>query len=116
MPRVLVILLFSSLLFSCRENDGPTVCAVDDPVNGIPWIKQNIEELEKSNFLIYSYLVQSEYKGEPVFYFGSCCPFCKFAIVILDCQGNKLSSSISSSDLLNSKVIWKPANSVCNLD
>lgn len=116
MQKALVILLLSGLLFSCRENDGPTVCAVDDPVNGIPWIKQKVEELEKSNFITYSYLVQSEYKGQPVFYFGSCCPFCKFAIVILDCQGQALSSSISSSDLLNSKVIWKPANSVCNFD
>lgn len=116
MQKVLLLLLLSVLFLSCRENDGPTSCAVADPVNDLAWIKQGIKELENSNLIEYSYLVQATYKGKTVFFFGSCCPFCKFAIVILDCQGDKLSESISSSDLTNQKVIWKPANSVCNLD
>ena len=116
MQKVILIFLLSTLIFSCRENDEPTTCAVADPVNDLAWVQQGIKELENSNLIEYSYLVQATYKGETVFFFGSCCPFCKFAIIILDCQGKALSSSISSSDLVDSKVIWKPANSVCKFE
>jgi hypothetical protein len=116
MQKAFLIILLCVLFLSCRENDEPATCAVADPVNDLAWIKQGIKELENTSLVEYSYLVQATYKGETVFYFGSCCPFCKFAIIILDCQGKALSSSISSSDLVDSKVIWKPANSVCTLD
>jgi len=116
MEKARLIILLCVLFLSCRENDGPTTCAVADPVNNLPWIQQGIKELENSSLIEYSYLVQATYKGETVFFFGSCCPFCKFALVILDCQGKSISGSISTADLSDQKVIWKPANSVCNLD
>lgn len=116
MQKVVLVIILSVLFLSCRENDGPTTCAVADPVNDLAWVQQGIKELENSNLIEYSYLVQATYKGETVFFFGSCCPFCKFAIIILDCQGKALSGSISSSDLVDSKVIWKPANSVCKFE
>jgi len=116
MQKAFLIILLVVFFISCEENDGPTSCGVGDPVKDLPWLSQGIKEIETSGLLEYSYLVQATYKGETVFFFGSCCPFCKFAIIILDCQGKALSSSISSSDLVDSKVIWKPANSVCTLD
>lgn len=116
MQKNLLLLCVLFLFFSCQESENPNPCGVVNPVREVDWIKDAIKENEAGGLAVYSYLVQAEYKGQPVFYFGSCCPFCKFAIVVLDCQGNKLSSSISSSDLVNSKVIWKPANSICNLD
>jgi hypothetical protein len=116
MQKARLIILLCVLFLSCRENDGPTTCAVADPVNDLAWIQQGIKELENSSLIEYSFLVQGTYKGETVFFFGSCCPFCKFALVILDCQGKSISGSISTADLSDQKVIWKPANSVCNLD
>ena len=116
MQKVFFLILFCTLFLSCRENDGPTTCAVAAPVNDLAWIQQGIKELENTSLIEYSYLVQATYKGETVFFFGSCCPFCKFALVILDCQGKAISGSISTADLIDQKVIWKPANSVCNLD
>lgn len=114
MQKEFLLILFSILFLSCRENDGPTACAVADPVNDLAWIQQEIKVLENSSLIEYTYLVQATYKGETVFFFGSCCPFCKFAIAILDCQGKAISGSISIADLSDQKVIWKPANSVCN--
>lgn len=116
MQKILLLLFVSALFFSCQESESPKACGVENPVKEIAWIKDAIKENEAGGLTVYSYLVQANYNGKTVFYFGSCCPFCKFAIVILDCQGEKLSGSISSSDLTNQKVIWKPANSVCNLD
>lgn len=111
---LLVLPLFGTVL-SCEEPDGPKVCGVEDPVKDLSWIKVDIKEIENSGLLQYAYLVQANYKGKVVFFMGYCCPFCKFAIVIRDCQGEIL-SNVSSDQLTDQKVVWRPTNSVCDLD
>lgn len=116
MQKNLLLLFVFTVFFSCQESENPKPCGVGNPVEDVDWIKDAIKENEAGGLAVYSYLVQADYNGKTVFYFGSCCPFCKFANVILDCQGEMLSGSISTSELTNQKVIWKPANSACNLD
>jgi hypothetical protein len=116
MQKNLLLLFVFAFFFSCKESESPKTCGVENPVEDIAWIKEGIKENEATNLVQYSYLVQATYKGKTVFFFGSCCPFCKFVIVILDCEGKAIPGPISISDLIDQKVIWKPANSVCNLD
>jgi hypothetical protein len=111
----LLVIPVLGLAWSCQEPDGPVTCGVEDPVKNLAWIKAEIKEIEASGLLEYSYLIQANYKGNTVFFMGSCCPFCKFALIIKDCQGNVL-TNVSSDQLMDQKVIWKPGNSVCNLD
>lgn len=113
--KIWLSLLVLSIVWSCQEPDGPTVCGVEDPINELSWLKADLKEVENSGLLQYFYLVQASHKGKVVFYFSNCCPFCKFAIIIKDCQGNIL-NDVSSDQITDQKIIWKPANSFCKLD
>ena len=109
----LLVLLSSFLLLGCNENDGPAVCGVENPMEDLAWIKSFIQENSGSALAEYSYLTQARYQGQTVFFFGSCCPFCNWAFIVQDCQGNALEGDIRMDDLEDQKIIWKPANSVC---
>jgi len=110
MTRILPIIVLV-LLFSCRESESPTSCATSNPVEDLPWLKEQINTSASSGLADYVYLIQGTYKGETVFSFLNCCPFCRFVPQVLDCQGNVINVSIS--DVTDQKVIWRPAKSVC---
>lgn len=115
MKKYVLLFLYSAFLFSCSENEGPSVCGVENPVEDLAWIKETIEESQSNSLSQYSYLIQGSYKGETVFSWGSCCPFCNFIVLVADCQG-KVIEDASISEVKNQKIIWKPVNSVCTFD
>jgi hypothetical protein len=49
--------------------------------------------------------------GEPVFMFGSCCPYCDFFFQVYNCAGEVVHTVQPVTDL---KIIWKPWNSACS--
>ena len=108
-----LLLLSAAFLFACNENDGPAVCGVENPIEDLAWLKQEIENASIPNSSEYSFLMQATYRGQTVFYFGFCNPLWNWATILRDCQGNQMSGEVSLTDLVNEKVIWKPANSVC---
>lgn len=110
MKKYLFLLACSALFFSCNDKEEPAVCGVENPVEDLAWIKKGIQLQTSSE---YEYLTQATYQGKTVFYFGSCCPSCNWALIVKDCEGNQVAGEISLSDLKDKKVIWKPANSVC---
>ncbi|MEY3564080.1 MAG: hypothetical protein RJA23_250 [Bacteroidota bacterium] len=112
MTRILPILVLA-LLFSCQESENPKNCGVANPIEDLPWLKEGIKSTIELNLVDYFYLVQGTYKGATVFTFLNCCPFCKFVPQILDCEGNVITNA-SINDVINQKVIWRPATSVCN--
>ena len=114
MKKYLFLLISSALFFSCNEDERPVVCGTANPLEDIAWIKSAIEEYGSSELAEYSYLSQARYQGETVFFFGSCCPFCNWALIVRDCQGNQVEGTFNVGDLSDQEVIWKPANSVCN--
>ena len=111
MSRILPILVLV-LLFSCQESESPTRCAVANPLEDLPWLKEAIKSTIDLNLVDYFYLVQGKYNGAPVFTFLNCCPFCRFVPQILDCEGNVITNALIT-DVTNQKVIWRPAESVC---
>lgn len=114
MKKFLLLIVCSAFLFSCNEDENPAVCGVENPVEDLAWIKASIEEFSSDGLSNYSYLSQARYQGETVFFFGSCCPFCNWALIVKDCQGNVLEGDIKLTDLTDQKVIWQPDNSVCD--
>ena len=111
MSRILPILILA-FLFSCQDTESPAGCAVANPVEDLPWLKEQINSTASTNLIAYFYLVQGTYKGATVFTFLNCCPFCRFVPQILDCEGNVITNA-SITDVTNQKVIWRPAESVC---
>jgi hypothetical protein len=112
MTRIFPILILV-ILFSCQEPEDPKNCAVANPVEDLPWLKESIKTSADTNLAEYFYLVQGTYKGATVFTFLNCCPFCRFVPQILDCEGNVITNA-SINDVSNQKVIWRPTQSVCN--
>ncbi|PZX51351.1 hypothetical protein [Algoriphagus chordae] len=111
---ILFCLLFS---FACEEKDDPaTVCGVSDPIESLPWLKQLVEEASTAGLAEYSYISKAKYNGHRVFYWGSCCPHCNWALVLLDCSGEKVNGDYTLSDLQEIEVIWHLENSQCNFN
>lgn len=113
MKKYLLYLVFSAFFFSCNENEEPVSCGVENPVEDIAWIKAAIEEYSTNQNAQFSYLKQARYDGETVFFFGSCCPNCLWALIVKDCQGNVIEGDIAFEDLTSQEVIWQPSNSEC---
>jgi hypothetical protein len=112
MMRIFPILIFAFLL-SCQESEKPNGCNVANPVEDLPWLKEGVKLTMELNLAEYFYLVEGTYKGATVFTFLNCCPFCSSVPQILDCEGNVITNA-SITDVMNQKVIWQPAESVCN--
>lgn len=121
MKRILGLLLVLILLASCNEEDPLIYCGTQNPTEDLPWLKAAIEQAEQSELAEYTYVMTGRYQGQSVFIFQSCCPFCNFAIIVLDCQGNSLgvlgsNDGIAVDDIENLTPIWIPANSVCQIN
>jgi hypothetical protein len=113
MRKFLLLFICSAFLFSCNDNEDPIGCGgVEDPVKDLAWIREAIQFSNSSGLAGFAYLVQGTYEGKTVFIMESCCPFCNIITVVQDCRGEVIPDA-SVSDVINKKVIWKPANSVC---
>jgi len=111
----LLVLLSSTLLFGCADSENPTSCGVENPVEDLAWLKEAIEFSQSNGLAGFAYLIQGTYKGKTVFIMETCCPFCLIISVVQNCRGEVIPDA-SVNDVKNKKVIWKPANSGCNLD
>jgi hypothetical protein len=115
------LLIFSCFLFifSCEKDYlSDNTCNVSNPLKELPWLKsaiQNIEQLSPDESK-YSYISMAKYNGETVFIESNCNPVADSVFPVLNCAGQKIGimGEISPDSLINRKVIWKPANSVCN--
>ncbi|MEB2775027.1 hypothetical protein SYJ56_06900 [Algoriphagus sp. D3-2-R+10] len=117
MKKSLYPLLFCLLFsFACDEKEDPaTACGVSDPINDLPWLLEMKESLSEGGMGDLFYIMQAKYKGKRVFYQGNCCAQCSTLLIFYDCGGNGINEEISYDDLEDSKVIWQPENSQCNL-
>lgn len=127
MKRLLLLVGTISLMaFSCEKEESEcspvSVCAVTEPLQNLPWLKAEVELLEKNSFDIsqYFYITQGEYKGEAVFFIGNCCPMCNtLPPAVLNCKGEELfrmgQNAHQDNSIKNKKVIWKGPNYACTL-
>ncbi len=118
MKRSIYPILFCLILnFACLEKDEPTTaCGVTDPVENLPWLKQLAANAASGGLSEYAYITQAKYKGKRLFYLGICCPACSWALILYDCEGNRINEEISFDDLEDSAVIWHTENYQCQFD
>jgi hypothetical protein len=102
MQKPLLLILFCLLFsFACDEKEDPvTACGVSDPLENLAWLKQMAENAAIGGLSEFSYITQAKYKGKRVFYQGSCCPNCSWALILYDLE--------------DSEVIWQPDGSQCD--
>jgi len=107
------------LTLSCDENvTKQNPYSVNDPIHDLTWLADEITEMSESGMAEYLYVTQANYRFSTVFLFRNCCPDCLSVVFIYNCSGEiigEMGSEINTSDLRNEKVIWKSANSTCNL-
>ncbi|MDR7127748.1 hypothetical protein J2X69_000076 [Algoriphagus sp. 4150] len=117
MRKSFYLLLFClSFSFACDVNHDPSIaCGVRDPIENIAWLRQWAEESANHSDAEYSYIKQANYKGERVFFWGSCNPASLWALVLRDCSGNPIEGEYTFDDLKNQVVIWQPENAPCNV-
>ena len=118
MKKILYPILFCVLLsFACDRDDENyepvAACGVNDAISDLPWLKAKYKGVAKGELSEYSFLVQTKLDGETVFYFGSCCPFCNWVMILYDCAGNRVEYNPDEDELVDGKVIWQPENSEC---
>ncbi|WP_425638053.1 hypothetical protein ACPUEN_01405 [Algoriphagus yeomjeoni] len=110
-PIFLCCLLIS---VSCTENEDPAMaCGVSDPIENLPWLKQMAENASSGGLSEFAYIAKAKYKGKRVFYLGSCCPNCSWALILYDCERNTLTDEIGFDDLEDTKVIWQTSDNQC---
>lgn len=108
---ILCCVLFT---FACSVDEGPAMaCGVSDPIENLPWLKQMSENASSGGLSEFAYIANAKYEGKRVFYLGSCCPNCSWALILYDCEGNALTDEIGFDDLENQKIIWRPKKYQC---
>ena len=106
---------------SCGDDDGlDSACGTDNPIENLEWLAAEIENIESNEVLAqYFFITTAKYRGQTVFIFDNCCPFCGTVITVLDCEGELIGivgpgeDDIDFSLLENDRILWKSENAAC---
>ena len=117
--RIFVVITILSVSISCGEETGPSrPCSVENPVKDLPWLADQIQEWESTNWREYAYVTQAKYANETVFIFGNCCPVCNTIIPAYNCSGERIGIihyDIDENTLEDEVLIWKSESSICTI-
>ncbi|MDP5157063.1 MAG: hypothetical protein NWQ07_00620 [Flaviramulus sp.] len=114
-----IILLCNASCNSNNDNELNNTCNVSNPTKNISWLREAIEELERSNsdLKLYFYVSQNTLEDETIFIFPNCCPQCSTLIPVFNCEGTLLGyvgdENFENSLLENDTIIWKPKQFSC---
>lgn len=118
--HILIFVLFATLHFSCKE-EVDLVCSVRNPIEDLPWLADDIQEMKQSGLSQYLYVTRAIYKSNPVFIYANCCPYCNSITSVYDCSGNEIGvigdgkDDVPPSILDHDIVIWRADNFACTL-
>ena len=105
-----ILFFFMLLGLSACDQDATELrntCNVENPVEDLPWLKTRIEsylqsDSSETDWSRYVYVAQTTYKGETIFLFLNCCPYCNYVPHAYSCQGNLI-----ENDAIDWEMIWK---------
>jgi hypothetical protein len=96
MHRLFCLLLFAIALSCSDESDcaeeceNSSFCGVDNPAENLPWLKEQINELEQWNHGDYFYFASVRYMGMPAILQSNCCINCDSRPRLLNCDGEEI--------------------------
>lgn len=103
-------LIIYMTLSSCVDELSNT-CDISDPINDLPWLKEQINYLkahENKHAVSTVYYSIAKYQGETVFFNWNCSPNVNFASYVVNCNGEIISSTIDIYDELTDIArIWE---------
>ena len=118
LPLLLIFTCFL-MIFSCKKSFlEDNSCNVSNPLTELAWLKNIIENLEKSEPSIANYttISMAKYNGETVFTESTCNPSVILRCTLMNCTGELLGyyyGDINPEKVTDKKVIWKSENSNC---
>ena len=121
MKKLIYLSTFLGLFaFSCSDDPKPIQACNVDNVLEMPWLEEEITELEDSEFgREYVVISMAMYNSQPVFIVANCCPTCNSVVTVRDCGGNYLGwigqDGISADEIKDRKVIWRSSENACNV-
>ena len=122
MRGLFTLLVLTIVAFSCqKDNDDnlTTTCNVSNPIEDLAWLKEQIQELEKTSLYESgeTYILQAEHDGDIIFILGNCSALCNSVSSVYNCEGEIMGyigdDNFDFSLIENSPVIWKPESSIC---
>ncbi|QHL88642.1 hypothetical protein GU926_14880 [Nibribacter ruber] len=106
-------LLFLVAFSSCELEEVKRTCDVARPTENIKWLRERVQELERSNRC--QVVRQGTYNGHSVFVIGSCEPGVNSINSVYDCEGSLLCFNGDETcpdfdkEVKDLRVIWKNA-------
>ena len=122
MRGLFTLLVLTIVAFSCqKDNDDnlTTTCNVSNPIEDLAWLKEQIQELEKTSLYESGeiYILQTEHDGNTIFILGNCCTACNSVSTVYNCEGEMIGyigdDTFNFNLIENSTIIWKAENSIC---
>jgi hypothetical protein len=125
MKKLLFLLILSFFWsFSCRKKENliglENTCSVSNPAQDLPWLTHKIEFILASQDSSYFFVQQANYRGQTVFLFKDCCPYCDTQLLAYNCQGEVIcqlyyGECSDRDEFKNVKTIAKAKDCLCKL-
>ncbi|MGI4021268.1 MAG: hypothetical protein ACRYFA_07160 [Janthinobacterium lividum] len=111
MKKLLLALLLLCLFCTCKKDPYANICGGKNPIENLPWLKAEIDTLQKSN---YQYIIKRGiYQNKTIFSESIICALCNSIILYYDCDGNEIHLTSEQYNYLlnnsfpNAETIWK---------
>ena len=110
---------------SCANEDNDVAviaaCGVPNPIEDLDWLQNRVQELREneSDEAQYFFVSQAVFKGETVFIFNNCCPFCNIVAPVFDCAGLQiglLNNEVPEGELSDTQLVFRPDTFSCQLN
>ncbi|MEQ8245057.1 hypothetical protein [Fulvivirga sp.] len=118
---ILFIGIVVILLLSKCSKEEIIVCGIENVCGDgedSSWFAEEVES-QSEMYNKYFYVIKATYRGEVVFVFQNCCPFCSTIVSVRNCAGATLGylgtgeDAINTDEILNPVIFWKASENEC---
>lgn len=109
------------LLLSKCSKEEIIVCGIENVCGegeDLSWFEEEVEN-QSEMYNKYFYVVKATYRGEVVFIFQNCCPFCSTIVTVKNCAGATLGylgvgdDAINADEIIDPVIFWKAPENEC---
>lgn len=113
MKKTILALFVFMLAVACNDDDQAILTCDANTISNTDWFVDLVEDIEDSTFRSkYFYYTKAIYQQQDVIIFRSCCPFCRIAPAVYNCNGEQL-TDIQYNSFTNEILLWKSEMNEC---